>query len=134
MVPPLTRSIRQGAPVWRGSGDFNKESNCMRQGTTPVISLTVPGYDLTDKTVFVTFRDSQKKDITKTGDDVTVAYSGGNSSVLVKFSQKETLDMATGAVKVQIRFIDADGHAEATNIAEISNLHIILKREIEYHE
>ena len=91
----------------------------MRQGTTPTYTLTVAGYDLTDKTVYVTVR-SQGKRITKTNDDLSMAYGGGATSIVFTLTQEETLSLSPGQAKVQVRFIDAEGVAKATDIKPIT--------------
>lgn len=88
----------------------------MYQGTTPALTLNVEGADLTDKTVFVTIRCGGYV-LTKTGEDVAVSYVDGNSIVVIRLTQEETLQMRRPEASVQIRFIDESGHADATNKA-----------------
>ena len=91
----------------------------MRQGTTPEYTLTVSGYDLTDKTVYVTVR-SRGRIITKTGDDLAMAYSDGATSIVFGLTQQETLYLDLGQAEVQVRFIDVNGDAKATDIKPIT--------------
>lgn len=89
----------------------------MYQGTTPALTLNVEGADLTDKTVFVTIRCGNYS-LTKTGDDIAVSYADGNSTVVIRLTQQETLLMRESTATVQIRFIDENGNADATNKAQ----------------
>lgn len=106
----------------------------MRQGTTPSYAVTVAGYDLTDKTVFITLRGRMGRLVTKTGSDLTVTYDGTDSLIAFRLSQKETLYLPVGNVEIQARFIDSEGVAYATNIVQLSNLNILLNGEIDYKE
>ena len=90
----------------------------MRQGTTPTYTLTVSGYDLTDKTVYVAVS-SRAKRIIKSGDALSMAYGDGATSIVFGLSQEETLALSLGPAEVQVRFIDSDGVAKATDIQQI---------------
>lgn len=89
----------------------------MYQGTTPALTMQVEGADLTDKTVFVTIRCGNYS-LTKTGEDVAVSYADGNSTVVIRLTQRETLLMQEPTATVQIRFVDENGNADATNKAD----------------
>ena len=104
----------------------------MRQGTTPAYVLTVKNQDLRDKTVYVTLKDKNNHLVTKSGEDVTVTYSENDSVIAFRLSQKETFALNVGAVKIQVRFIDANGIAKATNKAEVDNLDVLLNKIIRY--
>lgn len=103
----------------------------MIRGTTPDYILTIDGYDLTDKTVFVTIRQGTKK-ITKTRDDLNVAYSDDASTIAFLLSQRDTLSLTAGSAFVQVRFIDSDGIAYATEIKELIINKVLLERVISY--
>ncbi len=103
----------------------------MCQGTTPTYTLTICGYDLTDKTVFVTVSSRGKK-ITKTNDALSIAYSEGVSAIAFQLTQEDTLSLGPGQAEVQVRFISADGHAWATNIANMTVERILLPGVITY--
>ena len=102
----------------------------MVRGTTPDYILTVQGYDLTDKTVYVTIRQGQKQ-ITKT-DDLSIAYSEGATTIAFSLTQEETLALAEGSASVQVRFIDSEGMALATNIKQLQVRKVLLERTIAY--
>ena len=109
----------------------------MYQGTTPTLIFRVPGYDLTDKTVFVSIKDSTGKVITKTGNDLIVAYNDETSGseyslVTCILTQTDTLAIRAGEAKCQIRFIDSSGIALATEKAQINVKDIIYKAVIRY--
>lgn len=103
----------------------------MYQGTTPALTLIVEGADLTDKTVFVTIRCGNYS-LTKTGGDVAVSYADGNSTVVIRLTQEETLKMYKSEASVQIRFIDENGHADATNKAKFEVQESLYSAVIEY--
>ena len=89
----------------------------MRRGTTPTININVKGCDLAlFDTIYVTFKQGTKT-LDKTGDDLSVE---GNS-VAVSLSQEDTLtfDSTKKVVEVQLRAVDENGMAIASNIRQI---------------
>ena len=90
----------------------------MRQGTTPTYTLTISGYDLTDKTVFVTIKRNGKT-ITLSNNRLSIAYVSGISVIAFALTQQETLALPLGKAEIQVRFIDAQGIAKATDKSEI---------------
>lgn len=104
----------------------------MMQGTTPPYVLTVTGRDLTDKTVFVTLEGKDHNQVTKTGDDLTIAYSDNDSTIAFRLTQEETFALKPGEVKVHVRFIDADGIADGTDIVTVENHRALLQKIIRY--
>ena len=103
----------------------------MYQGTTPALTLIVECADLTDKTVFVTIRCGNYS-LTKTGGDVAVSYADGNSTVVIRLTQRETLLMPEESATVQIRFVDENGNADATNKAAFEVQESLYPAVIEY--
>ena len=103
----------------------------MYQGTTPALTLNVEDADLTDKTVFVTIRCGNYS-LTKTGEDVAVSYADGNSTVVIRLTQRETLSMREVYATVQIRFVDENGNADATNKATFNVNSVLYNAVIEY--
>lgn len=83
----------------------------MRRGTTPTNTFSV-NVDLTGATVFVSYEQDGAVVLEKTGSDLTV----GTNSVEVVLSQNDTLAFHPGKVNIQIRYIDAFGTADASNI------------------
>lgn len=104
----------------------------MRQGTTPAYTLTVVGHDLTDKTVFVTLKDAEGHIVTKTGEALTVVCEEEDSVITFRLSQEETFMLSVGTIRIQVRFIDVNGIASATDTAEVNNLDVLLNQVISY--
>lgn len=103
----------------------------MKQGTTPTILLTVKDRDLTDKSVYVSFRFNGKQ-ITKTNSDMNITYTEPDTILAVMLSQQETLAFLPGTISVDVRWVDNEGNAEGTNIAMLSVSEAILKKVITY--
>ena len=91
------------------------------RGTTPYLSITVEGRDLTTAHVFVTIR-QREKTLTKDGADVSCTYDSqeDTSELHVAYTQADTLGLADGAAELQLRWIYADGTAEESEIASIT--------------
>lgn len=103
----------------------------MIRGTTPDYILTIEGYDLTDKTVYVTIESNRKK-ITKKGDQLSIAYDGTASAIAFTLTQQDTLFLAEGRAAVQVRFIDDTGKARATEIGMLTVNKVLLEKVISY--
>ena len=103
----------------------------MIRGTTPDYILTIDGYDLTDKTVYVTISQGHKK-LTKTGNELSVSADAEGSTITFRLSQRDTLGLSVGAAEVQVRFIDSSGMAFATETATITVSKVLLERVISY--
>lgn len=105
----------------------------MRRGTTPDYVLSISGYDLTDQSLYVTIAQYANK-ITLTGERLTVTYDSETNitSIVFSLTQEETLAFKSGNVEVQIRFIDADGVAQATEIKLLPVLPVLFEEVIEY--
>lgn len=98
----------------------------MYQGTTPAVSYEIKGYDLSNATIFVSFK--RGNDIlTKTNGDVVAAYDEDSqiSTIICQLTQEETLAIRSGGVQTQIRFIYENGQAFATNIATLEMKSVI---------
>ena len=54
------------------------------------------------------------------------------TSIVFSLTQQETLAFKSGNVEVQIRFIDADGVAQATEIKLLPVLPVLFEEVIEY--
>ena len=103
----------------------------MYQGTTPSITFEIKNYDLSDATVYVSFK--QGNDVlTKSGDDVIVTYEDEISTVICSLTQEETLAMKRGAVTTQIRFIYENGQAFATTEKTLEVSRVIYPEVISY--
>lgn len=99
----------------------------MIRGTTPDYILTVDR-DLTGMTVFVTISQAGVKH-TMSNDDISVV--GGNpSTIALRLTQQQTLGLRSGTASVQVRFIDAEGTAWATDIKTLNVSPVLLERVI----
>ena len=79
----------------------------MRRGTTPTLTISVTGIQVSDlKTIKVTFKQGSVE-ITKNTDEVSV--DGYYNTISVYLTQEETLKFNGGSVSVQIRGLLADG-------------------------
>lgn len=103
----------------------------MYQGTTPALTLNVEGANLTDKTIFVTIRCGNYT-MTASGDDVAVSYAEGVSTVVIRLTQQQTLQMRESTATVQIRFVDENGNADATSKATFDVESVLYHAVIEY--
>lgn len=96
----------------------------MRRGTTPYLTIHTDE-DLTGYAqVVFTIED-------RAGTEVDVVSGSGfmevnADSVVVKLTQEQTLSLAKGGVKMQLRAVDTGGNAIASNIMQ-ANLEDVLK-------
>lgn len=111
----------------------------MRQGTTPIETLTV-AQEFDNCNVYVTI-DQDGTQITKasrtSGDiEITKNYDDeGNfetSSIALYLTQAETLGLEVGTARVQVRWIDFAGNAYASEIGTVSIDESLLQEVIEY--
>ena len=98
-----------------------------RRGSTPTNTFTV-NVDLRDATVFVTYYQSGKVLVEKTGEDLSIT----SSTVELTLTQEDTLKFGTGEVSVQLRYVMQDGTADASNIITVSSERILKDGEITY--
>ena len=104
----------------------------MRRGTTPTLILTIKNADLTGSQLEVDMRQG-KTVLIKKGDDLHVELSDEDTVVGLFLSQEETLSLcATDLLAIQVRFIDLDGVAGATNIGRVRVEQIIREGVIVY--
>ena len=101
----------------------------MIRGTTPNYVLTIDGYDLSDKTVFVTIRQGQAQ-VTKTGEQLSVVADESGSTIAFMLTQQDTFVLSDGNAEIQVRFIDSAGTAYATEIASIVVGRVLYERVI----
>lgn len=105
----------------------------MYQGTTPALTFFIKDNDMSGMTAFVSFKKGADV-LTKTGPDVTVVYDSDNSKTVIvcQLTQEETLNMRAGGYYAQIRFIDSNNNAYATDKAELTVEDVIYKEIISY--
>lgn len=111
----------------------------MRQGTTPIETLTV-AQEFDNCNVYVTI-DQDGTQITKasrTSDDIEITKNyddEGNfesSSIALYLTQAETLRLEVGTARVQVRWIDFTGNAYGTDIGTVNIEESLLQEVIEY--
>ena len=90
----------------------------MRRGYAGPITATVTGIDLSGWTVYLTIK-TRFREITKTGDDLDVSYANGVTTIIFNLTQDETLSFTEGTASVQVRYVSADGLADASVMAQI---------------
>ena len=105
-------------------------------GTTPTLPIEILGIDLTAAKVFLTIEDAaQRNQFTLTApEDFTVTYDAEHDKTTghVTLTQKQTLSIKAGQCRAQIRFIFADGSADATNTVPVTFDDILMKGVISY--
>ena len=84
--------------------------------TTPTITLTVEGVDLTTSTVLVTF---QQRSNRLTVEGPSMALQGEDTVISIPLSQLQTGGFSEGSVEVQVNWLDGYGHRDATTVAAI---------------
>lgn len=87
----------------------------MRRYTTPTLPLTVRGADLTGCDVWVTITQGAHRIERK----VACSYDGTDTAIELALSQEETGALKRGKSKVQVNWVDRDGHRDATRIREV---------------
>lgn len=124
-----------------------------RQGTTPIVTLTIPverdedgviipSSVLDGCNVYVTI-DQNGEQITKasrTSEDIEITKNYDeddptkhiSTSVAMYLSQRETLGLEVGKARVQLRWVNFIGEAYASDIASISIDESLLEEVIEY--
>ncbi len=101
----------------------------MKRGTTPV-NVFHTNIDLTGAKVYVTYSQSGRVILEKTGDALEVT----EDSVMVHLSQKDTLafNASLHKVQMQMRYVTADGTADASNIMTADVEEVLKDGEISY--
>ena len=88
----------------------------MRRYTTPTVTVTVEGVDLTTSTVLVTF---QQRSNRLTVEGPSMELQGEDTVISVPLSQLQTGGFAEGSIEVQVNWLDGYGHRDATTVAAI---------------
>ena len=101
----------------------------MKRGSTPVHIFKV-NIDLTGARVYVTYSQSGRTVLEKTGDDVAVMQD----MIVVRLSQKDTLSFNASChtIQMQIRYVFSDGTADASDIMEAEIGEVLKDGEIAY--
>lgn len=110
----------------------------IRRGTTPTLTITAEGIDLIGKAIYITIAQSNNGQLTKVfpNEDGSVwlesKYDG--TDINVYLSQHDTLKFHPGRAEVQIRWIEEDGTAHASDIKNITLTKTLLEGVIQYVE
>ena len=107
----------------------------MIRGATPDYILTLTGYDLTDKRVYVTIGQRGKR-LTLTNEDVEISVDSTGqttvSTIALTLTQEQTLGFTEGSAGIQVKIIDSEGHVDPTKIAPLDVGKALLERVISY--
>lgn len=100
--------------------------------TTPTISLTVEGIDLTGKDVYVTLEQGCHQ-LTKKGNDLAVTIEDTDTNIALTLTQEESaiFDFNRNA-SIQVNWISSNGVRSATDIKKIDVMRNLLDEVIEY--
>jgi len=102
----------------------------MRRGTTTQHIIT-PGIDLTSAKVFLTYVQGNTTVLERTNDDVGLTITA--DTITNTITQAESFEFTTNqAVKVQLRWVTADGTAGASNVFSVSVDDVLKQGEISY--
>ena len=96
----------------------------MRRGSTPTNTFTVP-MDLHNATVYVSYEQDKRVVVEKTNDDLTFDSGESGYTISLTLSQEDTLAFRPGDVFIQIRYVFANGDADASSIIKTSAERII---------
>jgi len=100
----------------------------MKRGTTCKHTFRT-NVDLTNATVFVTYQQGKSIILEKTNDELEIQAR----KIIVNLTQEDTLSFAANStVTIQMRYILADGTADASNKVTINVQDIIKDGEIAY--
>ena len=104
--------------------------------TTPTISLTVEGVDLTGMDTYVSLEQGNKE-LTKTGEDLIIEPIVGeettDTSITFTLTQEESAFYDFGkSVSVQVNWISSAGVRDATEIKTIPVMRNLLDKVVEY--
>ncbi len=100
--------------------------------TTPTISLTVEGVDLSGMDTYVSLEQGQKE-LTKTGDDLIIEPVESDTSIVFTLSQTESAFFDFGkSVSVQVNWVSSSNVRDATEIKTFPVMRNLLDKVIEY--
>ena len=100
--------------------------------TTPSISLTVEGVDLSDQDVYVSLEQGTHE-LTKSGSDLIVDADENDTIITFTLTQEESASFNFGkSVSIQVNWISQDGVRDATEIKTIGVMRNLLDEVIQY--
>ena len=83
------------------------------KGTTPTLIIPIAGQDWTKCTIYLSIVTAERQ-IILDSDKLLVTCSEGTTSIAVLLSQGETLAMASGKARGEVKAISADGNVVGT--------------------
>ena len=112
----------------------------IKQGTTPALEVIVDGVALQGATVYLSFNTNGgtivKSNYHNDGDMlIEPVYDGEEqvgTSILVQFTQEETLHMRPGTARVEAGWILEDGSADKSDIGVFNVTRSLLKEVMKY--
>ena len=104
--------------------------------TTPTITLTVEGVDLTPHDVYVSLEQGTHE-LHKTGNDLTITTDTHgqvtDTIITLVLTQEESASFNVGkAVNVQVNYVTADGVRDATEIKTVNVMRNLLDEVVNY--
>lgn len=87
----------------------------MIRGTTPTYIIKISGDNLKDATPYVTISQGQTE-ITKSGEGLITDRDDTSCVLTVALTQEETLKLAKGRADLQVRWVNTEGTAGATDV------------------
>lgn len=110
----------------------------IRRGTTPTLTITAEGIDLIGKSLYITIAQANNGQLTKIfpneDGSVWLETVGDDTIINVYLSQHDTLAFHPGRAELQIRWIEEDGTAHASDIKNITLTKTLLEGVIKYVE
>lgn len=101
----------------------------MRRGTTPTLTCTIDGADLTDSHVYMTIQQGGTE-ITIENPEIETTETG--CKITVTLTQEQTLKLKAGVIDIQFRWITSDGTALATDVQQVEVYKILKQGAISY--
>lgn len=98
----------------------------MIRGTTPTYIIKIKGDNLKDATPYVTISQGETE-ITKSGDELIADRDDKSCILAVSLTQEETLKLAKGRAEIQVRWVNNDGIAGATDLRYMKVKPILLE-------
>ena len=100
--------------------------------TTPSITLTVEGVDLTEYDVYVSLEQGTHE-LVKTGSALVVSTDEEDTIITFTLTQEESAAFSFGkSVSIQVNWINESGVRDATEIKTISVMRNLLDKVISY--
>lgn len=90
------------------------------RGTTPTLTIILPEdypvTDLSEAEIVI----SSDGDIKSTKQTSEIMLDSENNALIVKYTQEETLALSVGKASCQVRVLDNDGNASASDIVSVN--------------